>query len=370
MDYAPSGMETYSRNLVPALASLDPSTQYRLCVRRAWPDWSRQRNVTTFRPLWPFPRAVSENGWIERADKFLWEQYAWPISSRGCQIVHSLYFAAPLVHLAPLVVTVHDCIPLRPEYRRGRIAAIYSDAMVQTARRADAIITVSEHARQEIATAINFPIDRIYVTYEAPSPDLRPVRDESTLRTTRARYNLPDRYLLCFSGERRKNIVMLLRAWQNTRSQGAQLVVIGASHEEDPLYPNIHRLAQELGLTDTIRFISRVDSNDLASLYSAALALCYPSRYEGFGLPPLEAMACSTAVLAARASSIPEVVGDGAHLIDPDDIENWASCMERVISDDTWRNDLVERGSRRVRHFSWRKTAAQTLSVYDALVAI
>jgi glycosyltransferase involved in cell wall biosynthesis len=370
LDYPASGMRTYTRQLVPALAGLDPASEYRLSVRRVWPDWYLLGNVVPRRPLWPFSREGSTRSWIERVDKFAWEQVAWPQSAMGFDLLHSLYFAAPAWHAGPLVVTVHDCIPFRSDNRHSRAAGIYTEIMRKTTRRAAAIITVSNHARDEIIRIFEYPRDRVHVTPEAPSADLYRVGDAVAQATVRDRYNLPGRYLLYVGGtEARKNITTLVQAWATVPRRGVELVIVGRFPHDDPLYPHIPSLVGRLGINCSVRFVDRVAENDLASVYSGALAFCYPSRYEGFGLPPLEAMACGIPVLASNATSLPEVLGDGAELISPDDVEAWSRAIDRVVDDAEWRKELVARGTSRVGQYSWEKTARLTLDVYRTVLA-
>jgi glycosyltransferase involved in cell wall biosynthesis len=363
-------MWTYTRQLVPAMARLGTGNSYRLDVRRAWLEGNLPANVEVRRPLWPFPRQGSRRSWIERIDKFAWEEVAWPLEARHFDLMHSLYFSAPIVAPCPVIVTIHDTIPLTPGYSHSRAADVYSRIMRSASRRAAAIITVSNFSRNELAETFDYPAERIHVTPEAPDPNLAPVADESVLSLVRKRYGLPRRYILYLGGtEARKNIATLLQAWALGPPEDTELVIVGRFPSRDDLFPDMPALAERLGIRGSVHFVPFVESDDMAAVYSCTLAFCYPSRYEGFGLPPLEAMACGVPVIAADSTSLPEVVGGGAKLVPPDDVDGWHEVMVRTASDPDWRRDLIARGSDHVKQFSWEHTARLTLDVYDKVLS-
>lgn len=369
LDYPYSGTWTYTRNLSRELASLDPSSKYTLALRRAaGPDLGSALGVR--RPTWPFPRHESSSDWIERFDKLGWEQVAWPWTARGSDLMHVMYFAPPALSPSPLVVTVHDVIPLQPEYSHSRAAALYSRMMRFTARRAAAIIAVSNHAKDEIAQALSYPLSRIHVTYEAAEPSLCPVDDDRLLTALRTKYDLPDRFVLYLGGtEKRKNIETLIKAWGSGTRDDLPLVIVGQFRSgHDPLFPDIPSLVQRLKLESVVKIVPVVSPSDMAALYSAALLFCYPSLYEGFGLPPLEAMACGCPVIASNASSLPEVLGDAAVLLPPTLPDLWLDAIIELANDEGRRRQLSEQGRARAASYSWTETARQTLSVYDQVL--
>lgn len=343
----------------------DHATDYRLIVRRSTP--TEPEGVSIRRPPWPFPRSGFQSRWLSRIDKIGWEQLALPLSSMGVDLTHSLYFTAPLFRAMPTIVTVHDAISLLPEYAHKRTATVYARLMRRTARRASSIITVSNHARNEVAAALDYPIDRIHVTYEAPDPALCRATDLEVRDQLRRKYGLPRSYVLYLGGtERRKNIETLVRAWSGVSSDAVKLVIVGRfSTIPDPLFPDIPGLVSELGLDDRVHLLDGVEEADLAALYSHAIVFCYPSLYEGFGLPPLEAMACGTPVLSSDATSLPEVLGDGAELLPAQDAASWSKALERALDDDPWAVELARRGQAWVKRYSWSRTAEETLFVYS-----
>jgi len=366
LDYPHSGTWTYTRNLTRSLAAIDPSTEYRLAVRRADVAEQLPANVIVNRPAWPLARGQSRFSLVERADKAAWEQLGWPLNARRCSLMHSLYFAGPALHFTPLVVTVHDCLSLDPQYQHSRAAAVYALAMRQTVRRANALITVSQHARTEISRRLDYPADKIFVTLEAPDPAMHRVTGDDQFDRFRAKHSLPARYVLYLGGtERRKNLETLIRAWARVPEGELKLVVIGQFPLNDPLFPDVRILAGELGIEERVIFVPFIDQVALPGLYSHADLFCYPSNNEGFGLPPIEAMACGAPVLASNAASLPEVLGMGANLISPADVDGWAMAMTRAISDAEYRSELAERGSKWVKRYSWESTARATVDVYD-----
>jgi glycosyltransferase involved in cell wall biosynthesis len=289
---------------------------------------------------------------------------------RRQDLVHYLYLAAPIASGCRIIVTIHDLVPLAlPGYHRGQQSALYTRLMAVTARRADAIITVSEHSRRDIVRLLRIPEQRVHVTYEAVDGRFTPHWSSGEARALRRKYRLPDRFLLYLGGaERRKNLATLVRAWDEVagdmRGQDVKLVIVADFPPPDALYPDIPGLAAQLGLAPDLHFIRRVDEDDKPALYRAALGFCFPSRYEGFGLPPLEAMACGVPVLAADATSVPEVIGDAGLLLPPDDVTAWADAMRQLVSSAADRHALRERGLRRAARFSWRQTADETIEIY------
>jgi alpha-1,3-rhamnosyl/mannosyltransferase len=187
------------------------------------------------------------------------------------------------------------------------------------------------------------------------------------IETVREIYGIPERYLLYLgSNKPHKNLERLIRAWERVvedgTASGTQLIIAG---HYDPLYPEARQMVAERRLTDSVTFIANVAEHDLPALYSGALAFVFPSYYEGFGLPPLEAMACGTPVLCAYASSLPEVVGNAALTFDPYNFIEQAEELRRILHNSALRRTLRAQGLRRAAQFSWQRTARSTLDVYE-----
>lgn len=369
LDFPYSGTAAYTRNLAGALPPAAPELEFALFLRDAVTPGAAMPGIRLKTPL---ARLNQGRGAGARLDKLLWETVSLPVASirRGEALLHSLYFAAPPFSAAPLVVTVHDLIPLAvPGYYRSRWSQIYSRFMAWTAQRASAIITVSEHARGDVLSLLHVPAERVFVTPEAPDPTCGPDAEPGEVDQVRARYGLPERFLLYLGGaERRKNLETLVRAWSRISADMAReethLVIVATFPPPDRLYGDVPALASSLGMAESIRFVDSVDQQDKPALYRAALAFCFPSKYEGFGLTPLEAMACGTPVIASNATSIPEVVRDAGILLSPEDADAWAEAMRALVRSEHEQADLRGRGLARAAEFSWERTATQTVDVY------
>lgn len=310
-----------------------------------------------------------------RPAKLWFEQVAVPRAARALQLdlLHVPYLAPPLFSPVPTIVTVHDLIPLLlPAYRGSWRKRAYFWLDVQATRRADLLLAVSEHTKADTVRCLRYPAERIRVTHEAAAPGLRPAAPEESA-AVRARYGLPARFVLYLGDtDLRKGVHRLLRAFARWRegsgNREVALAIAGPLHEPGgPLFLDLPGLISSLGLTGAAHLLGPVPEADKAGLYSAATVLAFLSEYEGFGLPPLEAMACGTPVLASNRSSIPEIVGQAGVLVDPFDEEAVAAALGRLLVDADWREELRERGLARASEFSWERTARETLRAYEEL---
>jgi glycosyltransferase involved in cell wall biosynthesis len=374
LDYPFSGSAVYVRNLVRELPAAAPDLSFRLFTRSA----GESSNLLRQRISSPFGRINHGHGAVARLDKLTWEVGTLPIASamRRQALLHSTYFASPVVANCPLVVTVHDVIPLVvPGYHRSRQAALYSRFMAWNVPRVTrSIITVSEHAKRDIVRVLGVADERVHVTYEAVEARFHPDQPSSALEQVKAKYHLPERFALYLGGaERRKNIETLIRAWARAvralRDRELKLVVVARFPPPDDLYPDIPGLVRSEGLDRDIILISHVDECDKPALYAASLLFCFPSLYEGFGFPPLEAMASGVPVLCSNASSLPEVVGDAARTVPPEDVEAWRDAIVRLTDSESERARLASLGLKRAAEFSWSRTAQQTVAIYRHLLS-
>jgi glycosyltransferase involved in cell wall biosynthesis len=274
-----------------------------------------------------------------------------------------------------VVTTIHDVIPLRlPLYHASAKAKVYSNVVSRAAHKATMVITISQHAKQDIVDVLKIPAERIRVIYQAVSEEIKPVEDPEKLAEARARYGLTGRYVFYLGGlDARKNVPQLVRAfshlYQRLGDPNLQLLISGNPDKRSgSLFPDPRPVGADLGTSGQIiyRF---VEDEDKATLYSGASAFVFPSLYEGFGLDPLEAMACGAPVVCSNRTSLPEVVGDAALSIDPDDLPSMVDAMYRILTSDELSADLRARGLARAKLFSWRKTASETLAVYEEAVA-
>ncbi len=289
-------------------------------------------------------------------------------------LLHSPDFITParILDRSRRVITVHDVAFLRYPEHLTRESRRYYGQIFRSVNEADAIISVSDHTRQDLIELTGAPQERIVVVPEASSPAFRPIEDRRSLEDALGRLDIRNPYIL-FVGtiEPRKNLVNLTRAYgeylnKNRRPGVPDLVLAGSrGWHYDEVFESIDRL----GIAERVRHISRPSEADLVTLMNGATALVMPSRYEGFGLPALEAMACGTPVCASDVSALPEVVSDAGLLVDPDDVEGWAAALTRLHQDDTLRRHLIKKGLRRAAGFSWKKAAGQTLDLYRRLLA-
>ncbi|MCY3932100.1 MAG: glycosyltransferase family 1 protein [Acidobacteria bacterium] len=271
---------------------------------------------------------------------------------------------------ARYVVTVHDVIPLiLPETFTPRHRLVVRAALARVRRRADRVLVPSEAVKRDLVERVSVNEGLVVVTPEACDRRFRPV-DAAAVRAVAARHDLPERYVLAVGTlEPRKNLTRLLEAFslllgRRRIAPDYRLVLVGArGWLEGPIF----RAVKELELEGHVLFTGFVADEDLPAVYTGASLFVFPSLHEGFGLPLLEAMACGAPVVASNVSSLPEVAGSAAVLVDPHDVEALAGAIAGVLEDDARRERLVAAGLARADEFSWRRTARQTLDVYSSL---
>jgi glycosyltransferase involved in cell wall biosynthesis len=233
------------------------------------------------------------------------------------------------------------------------------------ARHAAAILTISECSKRDIVQRLRVPADKVFVSYLAASPNFRPL-DLAALETVKQKYGLDQFILTVGTLEPRKNISSLIKAYQQIVNMYPHIQLVHAG----PLgwmYADVLTLVKELGLDQQVRFLGRVSEEDLIGLYNAARLFVFPSLYEGFGLPVLEAMACNCPVVTSNNSSLVEVAGDAACLIDPMNIGDIASGMMNILDDANTANELRAAGLKQSAKFTWEKCARVTHSVYEII---
>lgn len=302
------------------------------------------------------------------AVRILWEQTLQPVQlvREGVDLLHSLAFVQPVFLPCPGIVTIYDLSfilfperlhPLRRLYLRwgtGRSAG--------EARR---IIAISHSTKQDIVRLLAVAEGKVDVVPCGVDKDFQPIENPQLLDDFRRKRRLPQQIML-FVGtiEPRKNLVSLLEAYSLLRQkmQPPPLVIGGPRgwhHQE------VFAAVEELDLLDSVMFPGYISREELPLWYSAAHCFVYPSLYEGFGLPPLEAMACGTPVITSNASSLPEVVGDAGMLVSPSNAEEIADAMHRLLTDDDLRLEMSEKGLSRSQEFSWRRAAQLTVEAYE-----
>jgi glycosyltransferase involved in cell wall biosynthesis len=285
-------------------------------------------------------------------------------------LMHFTHFNAPILYRRPSVVTIHD---LTLSFFPGRkmTSALhrigYHFTLKSTVRKAKKIISVSQNTKKDLEHFFRVPSGKISVIYAGVNGQFKPIKDKAKLSALRQKFHLDKPYLL-YTGVWRthKNLPNLIRAFhilkQDHHFEG-YLVITG---REDPLYgPEIRKEIESLKLQNDVIFPGLVDEKDLVLLYNGAVAYVFPSLYEGFGLPPLEAMQCGIPVAASNVSSIPEICGqDNALFFNPEDPQNIAATIFRILSQKSLRKQLIENGFKRVKNFSWEKMAREILKLY------
>jgi glycosyltransferase involved in cell wall biosynthesis len=295
-----------------------------------------------------------------------WEQFLAPLLVRriGADVFHGTLNVVPLACPIPSVVTIHDLAFIRfPQTFRAYNRTYLDFATRLTARRAARILTVSEHTRREVIGLLGVPPERVVVTPNAARAHFRPP-PIGAIDQLRARHGLPERFLLYVGTlEPRKNLTTLLEAFAEVARRTDATLLIGGG--KGWLYTPIFERLAALGLRDRVRFVGYIDEEELPLWYAAATVFVFPSIYEGFGMPPLEAMACGTPVVTSNTSSLPEVVGDAGIMVDPHDAAALAAALTQLLNDADLRADLRTRGLQRAARFTWSTTAERTLRAYE-----
>jgi glycosyltransferase involved in cell wall biosynthesis len=361
--YRQAGVSRYTEALVRELPALAPDDEFIVFTGPRRPPAERDFDPSLH---WSHTRVPTQRP----PARIAWEQTAGTTIARRhrLDLVHAPVNVTPFITGCPRIVTIHDiAFHHFPEQYPGAKQRYLRLMTRLSVRRAARVIAVSEATRQDVIATYGCDPARVVTVPNGVSDDCHPL-PEDEVRAFRQREGLHDDFIL-FLGtlQPRKNVETLLRAYARVRGEtGWQLVIAGAAGWS---YDSIFSTARELGLEDVVRFAGFVEPEQLPLWYNAAGIFVYPSTYEGFGLPLLEAMACGTPVIAANTSSLPEVVGDAGLLAAPRDTEGFARAILSLIRAPELRAELRERGLRRAAGYSWRATAAGTLAVYRAVVA-
>ena len=297
------------------------------------------------------------------------QQWIVPRQLRGLRatLYHSSYYLMPYRPGAPTVLTCYDLIPIvYPQYFSAAQRLIYRITHILALNTARTTLAISELTRSDLARHFRASAQRIVVTPLAADAHFTPQPPER-IAAVRRTYKLPERYVLYFgSNKPHKNLIRLIQAWQRSAVSRQRSALVVAGHW-DTRYNETRQLVEALNLNDRVVFAGPIDDADLPALYSGAQLFAFPSLYEGFGLPALEAMTCGTPVACSNTSSLPEVVGDAGLLFDPLDVGAMADTLRRALNDDELCADLRQRGLQRAAQFTWERTAERTLGVYRDL---
>jgi glycosyltransferase involved in cell wall biosynthesis len=365
------GFKTYSENLISALARIETKNTYFLYL-------DREPDETTQLPQKPNFNYRVVPGELPYLGMPWREQIGLPLQVKrdGIDVLHSPCLTAPIRRLPCVsVVTIHDMIWFFPEkfsqrnstpIKRKPLEWYYRRIPEYAARNARAIITVSEASKESIHESLSLPAERIFVTYEAAGSQFRKIDDPQRSRLIDEKYGLPSQFILAIgSADPRKNILALVEAYAllpDSIRQRCQLVIVW-THQL--LAQEIISQIERLGLAGQVKFVSQVSTEELVLFYNRCSIFIFPSLFEGFGLPPLEAMSCGAPVIAARNSSLPEILGDAALFFDAQDIQDLNDKITLVLNDCEFKSSLIQKGFERAPRFSWEKCARDTEAVYD-----
>jgi len=356
------GIGTYLQNLLKELVRLDDDAEYVvLCYAR---------DLEWLGTLGPRVRPV-----LTAADTYsLLEQIEipWRLWRAGVDLFHSPHYVLPLLVTCPSVVTIHDCIHLMfPQYLPNKLAIYYARFFMWWAtRRSRLVMTVSEASKRDILRFCRIPPGKVTVIYNAIDDRFREPPPPDEVERIRERFQLHEPFVLYVGNVKpHKNLERLIQAVHHLHENGydaLKLLVIGSDISK---YQALRRAIHVFNLHRYVRFLGFVPDRTLHVLYGLTSVFAFPSLYEGFGLPPLEAMACGAPVVTSNTSSLPEVVGDAAVLVDPTDARAIAEGLAHVLADPNLRADLQRRGVERARSFSWAEAARAVRRIYDESLA-
>ena len=357
------GLGRYTFNLAQALAGVLPAGDELVLLHDP-----RQPN-TRFDLAALAAHANLRLAAVQARNFSLSEQWSVPAALRrlGAAVYHSPYYLMPYRLPCPSAVTLHDLIPLHyPGDYSAAAILVFRLALRLALRTARRVIAVSQASAADLQQRLKIHPERLAIIPEAPDPMFQPQPPEELARV-RTRYELPAEYVLYLgSNKPHKNLPRLVNAFGQIAPVAGQPVLVIAGHW-DARHPQARQSAAVAAGNARVRFIGPVPPADLPGLYGGALVFAFPSLYEGFGLPPIEAMACGTPVICSNASSLPEVVGQAALLFDPLDVAAIAATLERALAGSDLRTDLRRRGLEQARRFTWANTARQTLAVYQSI---
>jgi len=363
LDRPLSGISRYTLELTRALAALPGGHEVLLLAAGSTGALTEGNNLRSV-PLFGCSRLP---GLVTLGNVLI----PWKARRLQVDIVHDPTGVTPFLFGAGgarTVVTLHDVFAWScPGHSTLLDTLIYRYWLPRVLPKTDAVITISEASRLDILHYLKVNPSKVHIVPRWVHAALKP-SSEAEVAALKARYRLPERYMLFLgSVEKRKNLHGLLGAYARLQHTGAYipLVITGLKPRK---YPALAQMLQQLNEPASVIFTGYVPDEDLPAIYCGADLFVFPSLYEGFGLPPLEAMACGTPVVCSNTSSLPEVVGDAAITVDPYDVEALADAMHRVLSDAALREELRAKGLARAKMFTWEKAARETLAVYEKVL--
>ena len=356
------GIARYTFNLARALADISPEDEFVLLydphalnARHNLAELQRCPNVRLLPGSAPL-FSLSEQWRIPRQ-----------LASLAPSVIHAPYYLRPYAMPAPVVFVAYDLIPLRyPAYYSFRERLVFQAAMRLSLQTAQVIISTSRSTANDLQQLYKVHPERLVVVPGAADSGFVP-QSTAVVAALRSRRHLPDRYVLYLgSNKPHKNLIRLVESWKQVPDQTPEVKLVVAGHW-DPRYVEAKERAKALNLDEKVLFAGPIADADLPALYSGAEVFVFPSLYEGFGLPVLEAMACGAPVVCSDTSSLPEVAGDAALMVDPSDVHALSAAITRVLADESLRWEMREKGLARAADFSWKRTAQEMLAVYRRL---
>lgn len=369
-----SGIGAYTQELLREFRELDVGNEYLLIFNNA-DVMARTMQDAGLNNAGNFKTLLVDCGVFSPASQLLIPRL---LAREGCDVFHSPNYMIPLfwpnrTSRPKIVTTIHDVIPLvfknhAPKSKKSRMFAVFVWIMKRVGKISDTILTVSEASRLDVLKHLEIPeksAGKVKAVYNGVSAHFRPQENPSTSSPDGSRER---RLLYVGRADPYKNLCVLVRILAVLRNQCSFPVTLTVAGSRDDRYPEAEHLAKELGLTDAMTWTGYLTRQELIEAYREADVLVHPSRYEGFGLQVLEAMSCGLPVVCSDGGSLPEVAGDAALVVPPDDLDGYVRCVSKILTDGDTRKKLVEAGFRQAAEFTWKRSAEATLEAYGKLM--
>ncbi|MFQ6014991.1 MAG: glycosyltransferase family 4 protein [Anaerolineae bacterium] len=355
--YRGAGINWYIRNLLLNLPQAGPRHHYIAFLN--------EKGISSHHPALTLRRSRLPTA--KPLVRILWEQLwqPWAALREGTDLLHCLAFVRPLFSLCPVVITIYDLSFLLFPASFKPANRLYLTYLTRySVKRAARLIAISASTKNDLAKLLQVPEQKVDVVHCGVDKTFRPIEDQRQLAAFRSKRGLPEKVIL-FVGtiEPRKNVIGLIAAYSHLKEDFPHVLVIGGA--KGWFYEEVFEVVERLGLRERVIFPGYIPQSELPLWYNAAQLFVYPSLYEGFGLPVLEAMACGTPVITSSTSSLPEVVGQAGLTVDPLNSEEIGQAMRQMLGDNELWDQMRQRGLERAREFSWLRTAQETVRVYE-----
>lgn len=361
--YRGTGIGNYTYSLIHSLNDVDKFNKYLLFT----PEEQSLNTDIQFNSNFTI-RSITENQQLN-----FWDEVNLPniLQDKEVELYHVPQngVGLPVDKKCPFIITLHDVIPYKmPETVGEKYLKIFYENMSNIISLCDGIITVSDFSKQDIIEAFNYPADKIFVTHLASDEIYRVIDKSESDNFMKVNYKLNEDYILYVGGfSPRKNITGLIEAFSKLTTSYDKKINLIITGKQGKSYELYKKRAEELRVENRVIFPGFIPNEHLPYFYNSAKIFVYPSFYEGFGLPPLEAMSCNVPVITSNLTSIPEVVGDAAILINPYDTDELCASMYRVLLDTKFATSLKIKGLKKASEFSWNKTAEKTIEAYRSI---